>query len=148
MAKASKPNPVGRPKKKIDARQVAKYAAVAMSAEQIATLLDTHEHTVERNFGTLIKKGKEKLCHQLRYKLYQRAMAGDTACLIFLGKVCAGLKEPRDDAFNVQVNTIATNNVFAVTDQAKKHFAEIDQLVRREAALQRGSDNGNGEHRN
>jgi hypothetical protein len=139
VAKASKPKTVGRPKKQIDTRQVQRLACVALSPAQIATILDANEKTIERNFGTVIKKSREKLCHQLRYKIYERAMAGDTACLIFAGKVLAGLKEPRDDAVNVQVNTIAANNVFAVTDQAKKHFAEIDQLVRREAALQQSN---------
>jgi hypothetical protein len=146
VAKASKPKTVGRPKKPIDERAVARLAFMALTVEQIGTILQCDHKTIERNFGPTIKRQRDKLCHQLRYKLYQKANDGDTACLIFLGKCLAGLKEPREDAVNVQVNTVAANNVFAVTDAAKKHFADIDQLVRREAALQRANEanNGNG----
>lgn len=103
--------------------------------------------TLARRFAEPIKKGKDKLCYLLRKTLIQRAMEGDNACLIFASKCIAGLKEPRDDALNVQVNTHVAQNLFTVTDQAKKHFAEIDQLVRREAALQHSNSqpgNGNG----
>lgn len=137
---------MARPKKPIDAKKVERLARYGSPASEIGAILNVHERTIERRFAPAIKTGHEKLCYLLRSTLVKRAIAGDNACLIFASKCIAGMKEPRDDAVNVQVNTIAANNVFAVTDAAKKHFAEIDQLVRREAALQMNQpNNGNGE---
>jgi hypothetical protein len=133
VAKASKPKTVGRPKKPIDERAVARLAFMALTVEQIGTILQCDHKTIERNFGPTIKRQRDKLCHQLRYKLYQKANDGDTACLIFLGKCLAGLKEPREDPVNVHVNTVVQqNNLKAITPELRQKFWEIDEALRKE----------------
>ena len=147
VAKASKPK-TGRPRKPIDERAVARLAFMALTVEQIGTILQCDHKTIERNFGPTIKRQRDKLCHQLRYKLYQKANDGDTACLIFLGKCLAGLKEPRDDAVNVQVNTIATTgNISVINDTAKERLYKLRQLLQAEQQrlLAPLPQNGNGD---
>jgi hypothetical protein len=143
VAKASKPR-IGRPRKQIDPKKVERLARYGSPATEIAAVMGCSPDTLERRFAEPIKRGKDKLCYLLRKTLLSRAMEGDVACLIFATKCIAGWREPRDDAVNVQVNTHVAQNLFAVTDQAKKHFADIDQLLRRETTLLSG--NGNGQH--
>jgi hypothetical protein len=135
---------MARPKAQVDPSKVEALAAIGCTAAEIGAELDCHERTIERRFAPVLKNGEQKRKTRIRHWLYKQAAGGNTAIIIFLAKCELGMKEPRDDAVNVQVNTIAANNVFAVTDQAKKHFAEIDQLVRRETSLLSG--NGNGQH--
>jgi hypothetical protein len=64
--------------------------------------------TIERRFAPALKKGRHCLARMLRSQLVRRAIAGDTAALIFACKTILGLREPRSDEFNVQVSAMAT----------------------------------------
>jgi hypothetical protein len=140
VAKASKP--VGRPRLKIDPKKVERLARYGSPAAEIAAIMGCSPDTLERYFAEPIKRAHENLKHMLRGKLMRKAQEGDTACLIFATKVICGLKEPREDALNVQVNTVVQqNNLKAITPELRQKFWEIDEALRKEGHL---ISNGNG----
>ena len=73
----------------------------------------------------------------LRSQLVRRAIAGDTAALIFACKTILGLREPRGDDINVNVSATATASAkpasFAITEEVKKKMYEAALVIRREA---------------
>jgi hypothetical protein len=109
------PSIMGRPKIPIDAKKVEELATIGCSAQEMAAIL-TPDHakqiidhqTVERRFYATIQKGRNTLHRALKRELVKQAMSGNTAALIFALKVFCGLKEPRDDGFNVNVSTETT----------------------------------------
>jgi hypothetical protein len=74
----------------------------------------------------------------LRSHLVRRAITGDTAALIFACKTILGLREPRNDEFNVHVSATATAKPapFAITEEVKKKLYEAALVIRREALQQ------------
>ena len=72
---------MARPRKQIDAEMVDKLAGLGCSAETIAHVVGADHKTIERRFGPIIKKGRERLNARLRQELVARALNGDTSCL-------------------------------------------------------------------
>jgi hypothetical protein len=60
---------------------VEKLAKAALSAEQIGAILDVDHKTIERRFGSILKKGRHEAHGRLQHKLFSEALAGNTACL-------------------------------------------------------------------
>jgi hypothetical protein len=138
---------MGRPKIPIEEEKVEELASVGCSAEEIASLLTppgskrlVDHRTIERRFAPALKKGRCRLARMLRSQLVRRAMAGDTAALIFACKTVLGLREPRGDEFNVHVSATATATAkpaaFAITEEVKKKLYEAALVIRREALQQ------------
>jgi hypothetical protein len=136
---------MARPKIPIDEERVEELASVGCSAEEIASLLTppgskrpVDHRTIERRFAPALKKGRCRLARMLRSQLVRRAIAGDTAALIFACKTILGLREPRSDEFNVHVSAMANAKPapFAITEEVKKKLYEATLVIRREALQQ------------
>lgn len=93
---------VGRPKwipQKEDIDQIEALASRFIKEEQIATILGIGQSTFvekKKEFPELveaIKRGRAKVAVNLSNKLYEQAMGGNTAILIFLAKAIMGLRE-------------------------------------------------------
>jgi len=138
---------MARPKIPIDAEKVEELASLGCSVEEIASLLTPQgskrpvdHRTIERRFAPALKKGRCRLARMLRSQLVRRAIAGDTAALIFACKTILGLREPRSDEYNVHVSAMATASAkpasFTITEEAKKRLYEAALVIRREALQQ------------
>lgn len=89
---------VGRPKIKFSdeqLRQMEVLAAMGASNESIAEFMGCSADTLENNFSGVLKKGKERMKNNLRLIQYKAAMKGNTAMMIWLGKVVLGQSEKR-----------------------------------------------------
>jgi hypothetical protein len=102
---------MARPKKVIDPETVEKLASMGLSAELIAAVLDCTHHTIERRFGPILKKGRQKRDSRLWIKLYQEAMGTpcNTAIAIFLAKNWLGMQ----DRPEIVINNVQQNSVMA-----------------------------------
>ena len=131
---------MGRPKIPIEEEKVEELASVGCSAEEIASLLTpagskrlVDHRTIERRFAPALKKGRCRLARMLRSQLVRRAMGGDTAALIFACKTILGLREARNDEFNVHVSATATANAkpasFTITEEVKKKLYEAALVI-------------------
>jgi len=136
---------MGRPKIPIEEEKVEELASVGCSAEEIASLLTPpgskrpiDHRTIERRFAPALKKGRHRLARMLRSHLVRRAITGDTAALIFACKTILGLREPRNDEFNVHVSAMANAKPasFTITEEVKKKMYEASLAIRREALQQ------------
>jgi hypothetical protein len=86
-------NKGGRPKKDIDAEQVAKLAAMQCSNVEIAAFFDCDEGTIRKRFSEILTKGRERGKITLRRLQWKAAESGNTAILIWLGKQYLGQTE-------------------------------------------------------
>ena len=91
---------------KIDPEQVEKLAMMGCKISEIAAFFDVNRKTIERNFGTILKKGKEKGKMSLRRKQYEVAMRGNVSMLIWLGKQMLDQCEKADIKEDVQYRMI------------------------------------------
>lgn len=104
--------------------QIEAYAARFLKEEQIAILIGINPSTFiekKKDFPELseaIKKGRAKVAANLSNKLYEQAMQGNTACLIFLAKAVIGLKEN-----DPQVSETVTFNVFTSKGTERLQFS-------------------------
>lgn len=76
----------GRPKVKIDEKQVKQLASIGCTHDEIGAVLGCSSKTLQRRFVHLIKEGQERLKASLRRKQYAVAMDGSVGMLIWLGK--------------------------------------------------------------
>jgi len=131
---------MARPKIPIDGGKVEELASLGCSVEEIASLVTPSDskravdhRTIERRFAPALKKGRHQLAHMLRSQLVRRAMGGDTAALIFACKTILGLREARNDEFNVHVSATATANAkpasFTITEEVKKKLYEAALVI-------------------
>lgn len=63
--------------------------------EEIARIVKCSVDTLERRFADVIKNGQSEGKSSLRREQYQQAMKGNTALLIWLGKIYLGQQEPQ-----------------------------------------------------
>ncbi len=93
MAKVAKKNPVGRPPLDLDVNLIKDLASIQCTMIEIAAVLKCSVDTLERNFADAIKEAKEAGKSSLRRAQYKKAMAGNPAMLIWLGKHILDQKE-------------------------------------------------------
>lgn len=74
-------------------RQVEHYCSIGFTQDQIASLMDISDVTLRKHYASELKNGALKVHAQVGGKLFQKAMAGDTASLIFWAKTRMGWKE-------------------------------------------------------
>jgi DNA-binding CsgD family transcriptional regulator len=77
---------MGRPKKDIDEKQVAKLAKEGASNRDIAALLDCTEDTIRKRFLAILTKGRAERRMEIRRKQTASMRKGNIAMLIWLGK--------------------------------------------------------------
>ena len=86
----------GRPRIKIDYKQVEQLAAMQCTDEEIAAVLGVERSTIKRRkkdddeFCTAYKKGKERGKASLRRMQFKVAEGGNATMLIWLGKQYLG----------------------------------------------------------
>jgi len=86
----------GRPRIKIDYKQVEQLAAMQCTDEEIAAVLGVERSTIKRRkkdddeFCTAYKKGKERGKASLRRMQFKAAEGGNATMLIWLGKQYLG----------------------------------------------------------
>lgn len=85
-----------RPKKAIDEQQVHKLAAIGCSGKEIAAVLGCCRDTLYKRFPTAIKEGHERMKSSLRRAQYKKAMEGNPAILIWLGKQYLGQRDKQE----------------------------------------------------
>lgn len=83
-------HPGGRPRKKADADQIRKLAAIGCTVEEIETVLAVSKRTLERRYAAAIAAGRNIGRRSLRRLQWAQAKEGNTAMLIWLGKQLLG----------------------------------------------------------
>ena len=77
---------MARPIKKVDTQAIQKLAQMHCTYEEIAEFLDVSTKTLQRNYVHLIKKGREIGKISLRRAQFEKAIGGNVAMMIWLGK--------------------------------------------------------------
>lgn len=91
-------NKGGRPKitwDKAIAERVQEMSQYGTPHEEIAALVGISEPTLRKLYKKELIQGANMAKLGVRKKLYERCMAGDTACLIFYAKTQLGWKEDK-----------------------------------------------------
>lgn len=86
----------GRPKLKIDAKQVETLASYGCTNTEIAAFIGCGRTTITKRFSRYIAKGKEQGKIRLRQKQFDVAMKGNVSMLIWLGKQMLGQLDKQD----------------------------------------------------
>ena len=77
---------MARPLKKIDTQAITKLAQLHCTFDAIAEFCDVSTKTLQRNYVHLIKKGREMGRISLRRAQFEKALGGNVAMQIWLGK--------------------------------------------------------------
>lgn len=91
-------NSGGRPPIKPDIQKLEALCSVMATDEEIAATLGVSHDTVARwkrheEYGPIIERGRAAGRVSLRRSQFQRALAGDSTMLVWLGKTVLGQKE-------------------------------------------------------
>lgn len=109
-----------KPKIEIDLTEVERLASLGLTQEQIAAALGIGQTTLYKrkresaDFEDAIKMGQAKGIGAVANKLYEKAMSGDVASLIFYLKARGGWKE-----------TIRNENAEEQSDGMKSVYAKM-----------------------
>jgi hypothetical protein len=82
-----------RPKKDLDIEQIKELAHIQCTMTEIAAVMRCSVDTLERKYADVIKEGKENGKKSLRRAQFAKALEGNPAMLIWLGKFYLGQKE-------------------------------------------------------
>ena len=77
---------MARPIKKVDTQAVQKLAQMHCTYDEIAEFCEVSTKTLQRNYVHLIKKGREMGRISLRRAQFEKALGGNVAMQIWLGK--------------------------------------------------------------
>ena len=77
---------MARPIKKVDTQAVQKLAQMHCTYEEIAEICNVSTKTLQRSYVQLIKKGREMGRISLRRAQFEKALGGNVAMQIWLGK--------------------------------------------------------------
>lgn len=99
--------PVGRPPKEFDPESFEKLCTIQCTKLEICAFFDTTDKTLENwvqrhygeNFSEVFEKKRGYGNIALRRKQYTKALAGNTALLIFLGKNRLGQSDKMEERF-------------------------------------------------
>lgn len=84
---------MARPQIEIDEELVKKLATIQCTVSEIASMCGCSKDTLERRFAATIKEGREKGLTSLKRKLFETALNGNVATMIFLAKTQLGWHE-------------------------------------------------------
>lgn len=76
-----------------DRKRVALHAGLGVPIEQIARIVGIAKETLIKHYGDELELGRAQATASIAGKLYERAMKGDVACMIFWLKAQAGWSE-------------------------------------------------------
>jgi len=102
MAEQQQKHPGGRPRIELDLRQVEELARIGCTEEDMAAVLGVSVDTIQRRkreseqFRGVIEKGQASLRNSLRRLQVRKALEGNVAMLIWLGKQLLGQKERQE----------------------------------------------------
>jgi hypothetical protein len=85
-SEAEKDKTVGRPMKPVDEQTIQKLAQLHCTYDEIASFVGVSTKTLQRNYVHLIKKGRETGNISLRRAQFEKALGGNVAMQIWLGK--------------------------------------------------------------
>lgn len=83
----------GRPRKELDIEQIKELAHIQCTDTEIAAVMRCSVATLHDNFFEIIKEGREHGKMSLRRAQFKKALEGNPAMLIWLGKFYLGQKE-------------------------------------------------------
>lgn len=95
-------NPVGRPRKVLDAEGVAKLAAIGCSINTIAEFYNVSVQTIMENFHNAYQDGYQAVSSRIRSKQVELALNGNVPMLIHLGKTMLKQKEITEVVHSVE----------------------------------------------
>lgn len=98
----------GRPRLLYDEKQGDKIKAMrqfGLTLEQIAILEDISVPTLKKLYGRELKKGDSLASLAIGRRIFEKAMAGDTAAMIFWAKSRMGWRENSQPETRIEVNT-------------------------------------------
>jgi hypothetical protein len=81
---------IGRPKKIVDEKLIYKLAMIHCTNPEIASILGIGVDTLQRNYGDVIRSGRESGKQKLRRTMWQSALAGNVTMMIWLSKNILG----------------------------------------------------------
>lgn len=84
---------MARPRKKIDAEQVRKLAAINCSHAEIGSVLGCSADLLQRRYAAVIKEGRDHGCMSLKRKMFETAMNGNVTMMIWLSKQMLGYRD-------------------------------------------------------
>ena len=77
---------MARPMKQVDEQTIQKLAQLHCTYDEIASFIGVSTKTLQRNYVHLIKKGRETGNISLRRAQFEKALGGNVAMQIWLGK--------------------------------------------------------------
>lgn len=77
---------MARPKKIVDIELIQELAGLNCSFDEISRIVGVSVRTLHRNYGTVIKKGRDYVITSLKRKQFEIAIGGNVTMLIWLGK--------------------------------------------------------------
>lgn len=87
-------NKGGRPKLKLNEKQIFELAKIHCTTKEIAAIMDCSVDTLDRRFADLIHKGRQEGKITVRRVLWNVAIKGNVTMLIWLSKNLLGMHEP------------------------------------------------------
>ena len=112
---------MARPLKKIDTQAITKLAQLHCTFDEIAEFCDVSTKTLQRNYVHLIKKGREMGRISLRRAQFEKALGGNVAMQIWLGKQHLDQKDKIEQTnFNEPLPLIIDAKAEEIKDGKKK----------------------------
>jgi hypothetical protein len=115
----------GRPKKVLDEEQIRELAQIQCTDTEIAAVMRVSVDTIHRNYAELIKEGREQGKKSLRRAQFQKALEGNPAMLIWLGKFYLGQKEEITLNAGSEPEVRALLERWEVTAKKKSDFSHL-----------------------
>ena len=112
---------MARPLKKVDSEAIKKLAQLHCTYEEIAEFCEVSTKTLQRNYVHLIKKGREMGRISLRRAQFEKALGGNVAMQIWLGKQHLDQKDKIEQTnFNEPLPLIIDAKTEEIKDGKKK----------------------------
>ena len=115
----------GRPKKVLDEEQIRELAQIQCTDTEIAAVMRVSVDTIQRNYAVLVKEGREQGKKSLRRAQFQKALEGNPAMLIWLGKFYLSQKEEITLNAGSEPEVRALLERWEVTAKKKSDFSKI-----------------------
>ena len=123
---------MARPKKKIEIspeQYVSDLASLQCSKVEVAARLNISVDSLDRRYAAEYEKGRQLGRSKLREKLYQTALSGNVAVMIFMAKSVLGLRETQ----SLELSGPAGSPI-SIND-ARQHLASLlDGIAARQPA--------------
>jgi hypothetical protein len=112
----------GRPLKEIDAELVGKLASIHCTKREIASIVGCHIQTLDHDrFTDILQKGQDEGKMSLKRKMFEVALKGNCAMLIWLSKQHLGMRDKQPDEVQQLNYTVVINEPSKVeTIEGKK----------------------------